>query len=152
MKLTVDDILRWWKFVETRGDDCWLWLGGSRGEGYGAFKLNGKVIDAHRISFFIKNEYLPIVVRHSCDNRRCVNPDHLLPGDYKDNSRDAVERGQQARGERVGTSKLSPENVIDIRQRVRRGETQTSISELYGVSRRAISHIVKGATWAHVNI
>ena len=78
-------------------DSCWLWKAGLRGKaGYGAFKLNGKIISAHRFSYEIHKGEIPngVFVCHSCDIRKCVNPNHLFLGSPKDNWKDGFDKGR----------------------------------------------------------
>ena len=84
---------RFWVKVE-KTDSCWNWTAGSRGNGYGAFRYQGKVIDARRfVWFLIYGKFAEKLVCHSCDNKRCVNPAHLFEGSYSDNLKDAIVKG-----------------------------------------------------------
>lgn len=79
-------------------NDCIEWTKGRSGKGYGVLRHAGRIVYAHRLAFFNHYGYWPEVVRHTCDNPPCVNPDHLLPGSSKDNTRDMVERGRSPKG------------------------------------------------------
>lgn len=84
-----------------------------RGIGYGYLQHEGKQVLAHRLAYCQAND-LPLediagqVVRHKCDNPKCVNPDHLEIGSQADNMTDKVQRGRALRGEHIGNSKTYP--------------------------------------------
>lgn len=87
---------RFYSKVKKLKSGCWEWVACKRGKtGYGAFKFEGKLIDAHRMSYIIAKGYIPsgFLVCHTCNNRLCVNPKHLILGTYKDNHNDGVKNG-----------------------------------------------------------
>ncbi|MFF9787209.1 HNH endonuclease [Streptomyces nigrescens] len=94
---------------------------------------------AHRFAFLRANGYLPPVVRHACDVKLCVNPDHLLAGTSKDNSQDMSQRHRMG----GGNVKLTPEQVEEIRSRFisgyhGRGGNRRQLAAEYGVGVRQI--------------
>ena len=94
-----------------------------------------------------------LIVRHTCDNPRCINPEHLVLGTQLDNIRDRTERNRQAKGEQQGLSKLTAAQVLDIRERYvpkSKDSNQRALAKLYGVTHTTIGRIVRGEYWKHV--
>lgn len=104
--------------IPTHG--CWEWLGGVfKDSGYGKFnagRVNGRgvTVYAHRFSFemFIGPIAHGQQVLHRCDNRRCVNPDHLFLGTQRDNMHDMLSKG---RARQFGKRSLTQAEVHEIR-------------------------------------
>jgi hypothetical protein len=65
----------------TNASPCWTWSGAQHGQGrgYGKFRLNGKVMSAHKASHLLFNGAVgdDQVVAHLCNNEHCVSPHHL---------------------------------------------------------------------------
>lgn len=86
---------KFWEKVD-KTEECWLWTGAWDHQfGYGNVRRNGKVWRAHRWIFVQLNGWEPEVVMHTCDNPRCVRPDHLQGGTYLDNNLDMVAKGRR---------------------------------------------------------
>ena len=89
-------------------------------------------------------------VLHTCDNRKCVNPEHLFLGDQTINTNDMVATGRQSKGEDRYNAKLSEKTVIEVRERYKSGETFQRIADDFGVTLQCISLAVKKINWKHV--
>lgn len=133
---------------------CWLWIGADRGNGYGCLKHQGRVISAHCVSFVIHHGEIPEgkIVMHSCDNRGCVNPDHLFAGTPKENvsDMDTKGRGVRCKGEQFHNAKLNDVAVLAILALHRQGLSNSEIARQVKVSTKTIDGIVKGDRWKHV--
>ena len=151
MILTDEDIARFWSKVAVRGEDeCWEWLAGIR-NGYGQFWLGGKMLYAHRVSFFLAHGRWPKnFALHTCDNAMCVNAAHIYDGDHTQNMEDMVRRGRQAKGESHTSSKLTEADVREIHELRAQRWTQQKIADRFGVSNQQVSRILNGERWKHI--
>ena len=103
--------------------------------GYGHTNREGKHVALHRAVFFDEHGYYPEVVRHTCDNSRCINIDHLIGGTQADNMADMVSRG---RAQRV--CKLTDLDVEAIRSS---NLTTNQLALVYSISTSHINRIKK---------
>lgn len=128
---------------------CIEWDKAKDKAGYGVSWLNGKWIRAHRKAYIQNKGEIPddLVVRHTCDNKACVNPDHLILGTHQDNSTDMVSRDRQAKGSLVGTAKLTEEIVVMIRSLS--GSSQ-QLAKFFDCSKTTIKDIRNNKIWKHV--
>jgi predicted XRE-type DNA-binding protein len=90
-------------------------------------------------------------VCHKCDNRGCVNPDHLFAGTAKDNAIDMARKLRGNHGEKATFAKLNAKKVRRIRSLYATGKmTQQAIANKYGITQANVSFIVLKNSWAHV--
>lgn len=154
MHLTGDNITNFWKKV-TKTDYCWNWNAAIyRASGYGRMHTCNKVQAAHRISWFLNVGVIPenMFVLHKCDNRICVNPDHLWLGTKQDNYDDMKAKGRErkALGSNSGNSKLNERDVLEIRRLYSVGMRACDIAIKFNMTKTTIGQIVKRQTWRHI--
>lgn len=151
-------LARFWTKVN-RGEKCWEWTRALNHRGYGIFSVpcddgGHWCMTAHRISYFLKHLKLPrMLVCHTCDNRKCVNPDHLFLGTYTINRADCVMKQRQSVGSDVNGSRLTEGDVRMIRFLYSvEGITNRELSDTYRVTFKTIRDIITRYTWKHLPV
>ncbi len=150
---TVEDFLKLVRTIIPDERGCLIWPYRLGTSGYGAYKIKLKQCITHRLLWKIHNGEIPkgICIMHSCDNRPCVNIQHLSAGTWADNNRDRMRKGRSAVGERSGRVKLSDDKVREIRRKYATGGTTcTKLGMQFGVSNHQISQVVTFKSWRHV--
>lgn len=162
---------RFWSKVDVKEEnDCWEWLGSFDKDGYGWFSFqsitankadksqSGKTIYAHRYSALLKFKDLnDKLVRHTCDNPKCVNQNHLILGTPQDNMNDMVERNRALTGEKNYCSTLTNDQAKEILKKyeddINNGKTYGSLKRLsdhYKVSKQIIYRITSKQTYKNI--
>lgn len=139
--------------------DCWNWKGAKK-SGYGRLTIGSRIdgtrksIGAHVLSFLTFNGPIQdgMEVCHHCDNRACINPNHLFAGTRQDNvnDREAKGRNNPPKGEKVWTAKLNSSKVLLARQIRKTGISYQKLADKFGINKKTIMQAVKGERWKHL--
>jgi len=140
--------------IEKQDDGCWIWTGclrGTKTHRYGCMRYRGKSEGAHRASYmeFIGEIPEGLNVLHSCDNPKCVNPEHLFVGTDHDNMKDMAAKGRHfyPLAETHHRAKLKNDEVRAIRAS---SQSHNQLAHAYGVTKRTIINVRQRKVYASV--
>lgn len=132
-----DETKRFLDKVKVMGTGCHEWQAGLARGGYGKFQNNGKTITAHRFSY---QKFVGDIgdkhVLHKCDNRKCVNPEHLFLGTIAENIADMDNKGR-----RNTIRKVTAEQVKEIKKLLALRHSQQYIADMFGINQTTVSRI-----------
>lgn len=144
----------WDKVLVSGADECWNWTASVAGRGYGQIKVPGarRQYYAHRLSYEMHHGEIGngLLVCHTCDNPRCVNPKHLFLGSHADNLGDMASKGRHLYGEKNTKHVLSEMDVHRVFDLHEAYWSQGRIASKVGVSQPQIGRILRGERWKHV--
>lgn len=133
---------------------CWICISHSKTIwGYPQITIDGKNT---KISRYMYKKYKGIIkkgmhVLHKCDDRACINPDHLFLGTHKDNMTDKKNKGREHHpsGEKNGKHKLTNEEILKIKYDFP-NLRHTEIGRIFNISSQHIGNIRNGKYWRHI--
>lgn len=138
---------------------CVLWpVNRLNGSGYGQLTIRRKKYGgrrrflAHRISYALSKGIVPsgMQVIHDCDNRRCVNPEHLTVGTQLENEAGKVKRGRSSRGEKRWSATLTDKEAKRLLALYRSGCRIVDLAKRFNVSYYVAYSISTRKRWKHL--
>ncbi len=111
-------------------------------------RSNPKTVKAHILvaQAFLGHRPEGLCVLHNDGNPQNNHLTNLRYGSFKENSHDMIVHGRSLKGEKNHNSKLTQDNVKEIREK-RKHHTLHELAKMYGVSHVAVWYACKGVTW-----
>jgi len=141
-KYGVDTLVKIHARCTKNENGCLVWEGATSSNGYAHITIKGKTINCHRLVKEITSGTSGAVAMHSCDNRSCLNPDHIEWGTQKRNLQDMSLRNRSA------LAKITSSEASEIRNLYSTGLlTQKDLAKKFKTSQTNVSQIVTRKTW-----
>ena len=130
---------------------CQPMVGKQNRKGYAKISIDGENFYAHRVAFALGHGKDPgtLLVRHRCDNKNCVNHEHLELGTHVQNMNDKS-RTAVAKGSNNPSAKLTDADVLWARSALAVGATCKAVALALGVSDVTVGLIKRRKTWRHL--
>lgn len=127
-------------------EKCSEWKGAINSGGYPVTWHNNKIAYVHRV---IMNAQPGQIVMHTCDNPKCINPNHLKIGTHKENSQDMVNKNRQVKGSKSHLAKLN-EDIVRLIKICKGSMSSRQCAGRFGISKTNVLDIWRGKIWKHV--
>lgn len=141
-------------------NDCWHWTGYVTPSGYGVSCYKAKGIRAHRLAYILYKGEIPekMLVLHKCDERKCVNPEHLFLGTDADNMLDCFLKGRHTNCFKPGTISnqrhLTDEQALEVHMMIKEfpGLQHRVAAKLLGIAEHIYKDIKAGRAYTNPDI
>ena len=139
-------------YIDSNG--CHICISHRKENGYPIYAVKGKNSSLSRF-MYIKHKG-PVgeglCIRHTCDNKSCINPDHLLTGTLQQNNQDMKDRNRYnpCKGEKNAGAKIKDIDVINMRKEYKEGVKQKVLANKYQLHICTIRNIVNRKSWKHI--
>jgi len=140
-----DLLINFFNKVDKRPNGCWIW----KRKSFPQIWNGRRVVSARRWVYshlHPKEDMLGLQVLTTCGNPKCINPDHLKLCSFSERNEILVKRGIVMRGEKHCCSKLTMDQVKEIREKAK-GQSQRSLAAEYGVCQSTVRALIIGKTW-----
>ena len=143
-----------------RSNGCIEWTGTCYPAGYGNVYFINKSWEVHRLVWLLYRGEIPQLKKshhgycicHKCDNRKCINPDHLFLGTQLDNVADMDIKGRRVSlpGKLNPNARLNENDIKAIRELSKQGFSQRAIARKFSITHAHVGGIVRRTAWKNV--
>ena len=137
-----DSKVRFLRMVKIVESGCHEWTSTLHRDGYGKFHYKGQQVQAHRVAYSLFVGEIPqgMMILHKCDNRKCVNPEHLYAGTAKQNMADKIARCRKL----WGRMKYTQIQIDECKRLYASGMSQCEVAEKMNMDQTTVSRFVRG--------